>query len=134
MNEIEEVSTILSKYKLIKEDQILFEFEDDFDLFEGLFLDYQACYSKMFSELKCAYENGDVDVVQITAHTIKGVVVNFYSDELTNAAFEIELMGRNGDLSHFEQKFNQFVNYNDGVIAELGEFIRVNKIKEKKSI
>ncbi len=120
-----------SKYKLINESQILFEFEDDFDIFEELFDDYRSRASTMVHEIKEAYEKGSAHDVKVGAHTLKGVVANFYSDELTDAAFQMELAARNEDLSDLPTLLSHFINYNDGVLAELSSFIQ--EVNAKKS-
>ncbi len=120
-----------SKYKLINSEQILFEFEEDFDIFEELFSDYQSRFTIMVDEIRRGYERGSSEEVKVGAHTLKGVVANFYSDELTDSAFQMELSAKNGDLSSLLQQLNMFLNYNDGVIAELHSFIQ--DFKGKKS-
>lgn len=123
--------TKLSKYKLINEEQILFEFSEDFDIFEELIHDYQAHSTQMIDQIKNAYKNGDSETVCIVAHTLKGVVSNFYSKELTDAAFQMEMAGKNRDLTKLDQQLQHFLNYNDGILAELSDFVQKNKTKRK---
>ncbi len=122
-----------SKYTLINESQILFEFEDDFDIFEELVIDYQSRFKAMVENIQVALDHGNAEGVKVAGHTLKGVVANFYSKDLTNAAFQIELSGSNGDLSALSQQLSQFLNYNDGVLAELESFIKENKDKSPEA-
>ena len=120
-----------NEYKLINVSQILFEFDEDMDIFEELFKDYQSRFKDMVNQIKTGYEKGSAEEVKIAAHTLKGVVANFYSDELTKAALTMEVSGRNGDLTHILQQLNIFLNYNDGVLAEVFSFL--NEQRSKKS-
>ena len=114
-------------YKWINIEQILFEFEDDLDIFEELYLDYKDRYSSMFSELSAAYDNKDLEKIKISAHTLKGVVANFYSDKLTQSAFVIEQAAKEGDLSSFETLFSTFKENNEAVLKEIERLVDEQK-------
>lgn len=55
-------------------------------------------YSRMLDELRTAVEAGAADEVRRAAHALKGSVANFIDGGPTATAFELETMGRNGQL------------------------------------
>jgi HPt (histidine-containing phosphotransfer) domain-containing protein len=53
----------------------------------------------MLGSLRAAIERGDPAAVEQAAHKLKSSVGNFFAEEAHRAASELEIMGRNGDLS-----------------------------------
>jgi HPt (histidine-containing phosphotransfer) domain-containing protein len=62
----------------------------------GLFL--EDCPQKM-AELAEAVAKQDARRLRLTAHTLKGALVNFGAREAYEAALRLETMGRQGDLA-----------------------------------
>jgi two-component system, sensor histidine kinase and response regulator len=65
-----------------------------------LFLDD---YPNVLVELRAAAERGDAKAVERTAHSLKGSVANFGARSAVDAAFRIESMGRDRELSEVAQ-------------------------------
>ena len=57
--------------------KILFEFEEDFDIFEELISDYKEQLPEFLQDLKTSIESKDAEKLKITAHTLKGIIGNF---------------------------------------------------------
>lgn len=55
-------------------------------------------YPHMMNEIRTAIQVGDAGRLQHSAHTLKGSVANFGAQAAVDAALELELMGREGDL------------------------------------
>ena len=55
-------------------------------------------YSRMLDQLRAAVEAGAADEVRRAAHALKGSVANFVDGGPTATAFELETMGRTGQL------------------------------------
>ncbi len=55
-------------------------------------------YPRQLSALQKAVKQGDARATMHHAHTLKGSVANFAAREAQQAAFELESMGRQGDL------------------------------------
>jgi CheY-like chemotaxis protein len=62
----------------------------------GLFLDD---YPKLLADVEAAVAAGDAARLRRAAHTLKGSVGNFGAQQAHDAARELELMGKSGDLS-----------------------------------
>jgi len=56
-------------------------------------------YPRMFERLRGAVASGSADEVRRAAHALKGSVSNFVDGGPTATAFELETMGRNGQLA-----------------------------------
>ncbi|MEJ7604840.1 MAG: Hpt domain-containing protein [Bryobacteraceae bacterium] len=56
-------------------------------------------YPALVEDIKAAVKDGDAIQLEHAAHSLKGSVSNFGAREATEAAFELECMGRNGKLT-----------------------------------
>lgn len=72
-----------------------------------LFLDDCA---RSLQELEEAVTAGDAKRLEREAHTLKGSVANFGAAPVTDAAFALETMGRNQDLSTAKQGLQHLQN------------------------
>lgn len=55
-------------------------------------------YPKLIEGISDAVENQDSRALERFAHNLKGSVSNFGAQSATQAAFDLELMGRKGDI------------------------------------
>jgi HPt (histidine-containing phosphotransfer) domain-containing protein len=55
-------------------------------------------YPVLIQEIRVAIENGDVEGLERSAHSLKGSVANFEARSAVDAAFRLETIGRNGNL------------------------------------
>ena len=55
-------------------------------------------YPRLMEELRAALEQGDAQLVERTAHGLKGSVANFGAKPAVDAAYQIEQLGRGGKL------------------------------------
>ena len=70
--------------------------------------------SKNISDLARALNSGDTEEVRRLAHTVKGSAALLKADVVSNLAFDIERMGKAGDLSGALNKYGIFVqSYTD---------------------
>jgi two-component system sensor histidine kinase/response regulator len=54
---------------------------------------------KLLTEIRSAITTGDPRALEHAAHTLKGSVSNFGAEPARQAAFRLEMIGRNGDLN-----------------------------------
>lgn len=102
--------------------KIEFEFGEDWDIFKELMTEYQEAVPGFLDEIKVAIDNKDDEKLNITAHTLKGIVANFYCESLTKAAFELEQCGKNSDLSNAMTCYEKFIVINSNVLTELDDY------------
>jgi two-component system, sensor histidine kinase and response regulator len=84
----------------------------------ALFL--QEC-PQMQAEIQAALNRGDAKVVERAAHSLKGSVANFGAKRIVDLAFQIEMLGKKGDLAAVPEVLTQ-LNATLAVLApELGQ-------------
>ncbi len=110
-------------FTLIDKDKILFEFHDDLDIFEELIEDYISQLPVFIKTLEKAVEEKDSEQLKITGHTLKGIVSNFYSEQLREAAYHLEMAGKNDDFEEVEMKIDMFKTFNEKVLKEMKSFL-----------
>lgn len=86
---------MLSNIEKVKE-----HFCGDEELIAELIEVFESSYLEVVSKLELAIEKEDLDQVQLEAHTLKGMVANFFAKEIVENAFEIEV--NRSDLSQKE--------------------------------
>jgi HPt (histidine-containing phosphotransfer) domain-containing protein len=62
-------------------------------------------YPKQLNQIREYIKKNDAAMIRQTAHTIKGAVSNFGAKPAFEAAFHLEKIGENGDLSGAENAF-----------------------------
>lgn len=66
---------------------------------------FLAEYPGLLESIKEAVSTRDSQALQRTAHTMKGAVANFGSNDAYEAAYELELMGRRNDLTDVDAAY-----------------------------
>jgi HPt (histidine-containing phosphotransfer) domain-containing protein len=76
-------------------------------------------YPKVLAELRAAAVRGDAQGVEHAAHGLKGSVANFGAQAAVDAAFQLEQMGRAGDLSRVREAIDALARALDALHPEL---------------
>jgi HPt (histidine-containing phosphotransfer) domain-containing protein len=97
-------------------------FEGDEDILLELVEDFQAEFPKMISDIEEAYTNENIQDLERHAHTLKGVVSNFFCEEIKNAAFVIEEQAHNGNTDDYELNIKIIKEKLPAMTAEVHEF------------
>jgi len=87
---------------------VLRSFDDDPAFFQEAVEMFVAEYPAMISEIRNAVDNGAAAVVRRTAHAFKGMVGNFRCDDVVQAAYALEKMGRDENLDQAEKAIGIF--------------------------
>jgi len=94
---------------------------DDADLLKevaDVFL--QGCGQQM-TEIEEAISAGDAEKVQRSAHALKGAVANFAADPARDAAQQLELMGKKGELDQADAAYQELERRMTGLVKVLGD-------------
>ena len=90
----------------------------------GLFV--EDC-PKLLIEIRSAITSGDALGLEHAAHTLKGSVSNFGAEPAREAAYRLEMLGRNGDLTPapeacfaLEHEIERFTNALNALARQLG--------------
>lgn len=105
--------------KLVDLKQLEFEFGEDWDIFQELVSDYKDSYMSFFEKIKKAIDEQDYDELRIQAHTVKGIVSNFYCEELKNKAFALEQLGQQQTVEGAKELLIDLIKINDATLNEI---------------
>jgi|SRR5579863_2087066 len=76
-------------------------------------------YPKVLAEIRAATARGDALGVEHAAHGLKGAVANFGAQAAVEAAFQLEQMGRAGDLRRAREALDTLARALDALHPEL---------------
>lgn len=127
----ESIMSESNKYNYLNAEKILFEFGEDFDIFEELVEDYKSQVPEFVEKIQAGVANHDAEVIKVAGHTLKGIVGNFYCDKLKDAAFAIEVAGKEGAIDSVEEKLGIFLSINELVNQELVRFLEENAYRSE---
>ncbi len=96
--------------KMVDEDVIdinaaLTRLDGDVELLREVAQLFMAEQAKLISEMRAALENGDFKALEVSAHTMKGMLGNFEAKAAKEAAFKLEQMSKEGDFSKAASAF-----------------------------
>ena len=74
---------------------------------------------RLLAEIRAAIPRGDAETVRNSAHTLKGSVGNFAAEAAFQAAFKLEAMGRNQDLTGAQEAMLELEREIELVVGEL---------------
>lgn len=93
---------------------------DDEELLLELVKIFLDDYPINLSAIRSALAEGNSKGVEHAAHTLKGAVANFGADVVVKEAFELERMGRAGDISHANENLQRLA----AVLEQLDQELR----------
>ena len=80
--------------------------------------------ARLLQEIGEAVAAGDASGLHRSAHTLKGSVANFAAEEACETAFQLEMMGRSGNLTGASERYTALAAAMHQVDADLLEFTR----------
>ncbi|EQC52537.1 Hpt domain-containing protein [Bacteriovorax sp. DB6_IX] len=104
------------------ENELNLMFGDDPEIFQEIFGDFVDSYNQMLQEVEKSITDRNSEGLQISAHTLKGVLATFCSTVAKEHAFELEEMGRDGKFDDVEAKYEVLKTEVGHLIDELKNF------------
>jgi len=92
---------------------------EDAELLKEIAALFMEDYPSVLAEIQAAAARGDAQGVERAAHGLKGSVANFGAQAAVDAAFQIERMGRAGDLNHVSEAIDTLARALDALRPEL---------------
>ena len=105
-------------------EQISENFEGDEDILEELVQDFDKVFASMLDEIKKSLTAKDFEVLERSSHTLKGVISNFFCEELRLITLSIETKSRNGSTEGIEEELHTLELEIPKMIIELKEFCK----------
>jgi two-component system, sensor histidine kinase and response regulator len=78
---------------------------------------------ELMQEISAALAAGDTAAVGRAAHTLKGMISNFCSPAAQASAFEVEKLGKGGDLSAAPEAVKELAQNVETLIGALNDFL-----------
>lgn len=98
--------------------QALLEFENDDELLKEILISFTKNLKKQFPIISQALSDGNAEAIRMESHAIKGGAANLTANALSDVAFELEKIGKSGNLekgtellTKLENEFNRFEDY-----------------------
>jgi len=91
----------------------------DKDIVSEIITIYITEYPDRMAKLEKLIQDGDLDQIYKTAHSLKGVTANFFDKESEDIARIIEEKGRAGDSSGLQDLFVKLKSSTDKLVVEL---------------
>ena len=112
---------------------IEFEFSDEMDIFFEIYQDYCHSYLKMAEDIKRHLDDGDYKQSMIAAHTLKGVVSNFYCEKIRKVALEIETKIKDEDTSNIAYLLDSYNDLHNELTLEFDSYFKKKSIIKRAS-
>lgn len=90
---------------LINMEELLEIMDDDKELIKECFNEFVGDASNMLDRIQSAIASGDSDSLDASAHKIKGSLRYLAAERASSLAFDLETMGKNGDLDNAAETF-----------------------------
>jgi len=113
-----------SAERLWSVEQALERVGGDRDLLAEVIALFEAECPKHLDEIRASLDRSDAKTLERAAHTLKGAASNFFAESVTNAARELEMLGRVGDLSRARAAFQRVEKETKGLLQDLGAYCR----------
>ena len=85
---------IRESMSLIDQDALKSHYGEDIEIIEDLIEIFDSTYPESMAELEKAINASDFGNIELHAHTLKGMVANFFSSELKDKFYELEKKGK----------------------------------------
>ncbi|MBN2374674.1 Hpt domain-containing protein [bacterium] len=102
-------------------DQILANFEGNVEMFQIIFDTFLETYQDQVKDIQSAVQAGGGENLRASAHMLKGVLANFNVPEMTDLAYTLEKMGKEGRIDGAEETLSQLEVMIDGFIRYVKE-------------
>lgn len=111
-------------YMLINEKELKIHFDGDEELIGELLEVFQSSYPETFAAMKVSLHGRIFKDLELHAHTLKGMVSNFFAKDLKDAAFEFEKMGRQGKITISDSDERKLIDILETGLPKMIEDVR----------
>jgi two-component system, sensor histidine kinase and response regulator len=106
--------------EVFDKDEVMERVDGDIELLMDMVELFIADYPKLMSNIKNAIIQKDSKELGRSTHTLKGSVSNFSANYVYEIALELEMMGRNNDMSNAEEAYTNLESEIEQLIKALG--------------
>jgi HPt (histidine-containing phosphotransfer) domain-containing protein len=109
-------------YKTFNSDELMSNFEGDEDILKDLIKEFLSKKDEILAKIEIAIEEKNFSNLKLHAHTMKGVISNFYAESIRLLAYDLEKAGANSEDKNNKEIFLKLKNEMDIFIKELEQF------------
>src|SRR5438045_7908916 len=113
----------MSMSRVFDERELLERIDDDWDFLTETVEMLSSDGPALIGEIRRSVAGGDAAGVGRAAHSLKGMISNFCSPTTQASAFEVEKLGKSGDLSGAPHAVKALEDQVERLTAELNEFL-----------
>ena len=107
---------------MFDESKLMGHFDGDKEMITELIEVFDDSYKESLTALKDSLKEEDFKKIELHAHTLKGMIANFFAEDLRVAAYDIEKMGHNSEISGYESQLAVLDEKLPMLITELRSF------------
>lgn len=100
-------------------DSLKSHFDGDEELIGELVEVFEETYPETLANIEKAINDQSTKDLELHAHTLKGMLANFFVDKLKELAFQLEKIGREGNLGDVSDQAEQLKSEIPKMLAEL---------------
>ncbi|OIQ16158.1 MAG: hypothetical protein BM556_15985 [Bacteriovorax sp. MedPE-SWde] len=104
------------------ENELNMMFGDDPEIYEEIFSDFADTYKEMLEAVSVAVNDKNAEALQISAHTLKGVLATFCSTTAKDISFKLEEMGKDSIFDGVDELYSSLEKEVEALINELKSF------------
>ena len=105
--------------KIFNRDELLSNFSGDEEILRDLIEEFVKKSDALILDVEMALKKQDGNLLKLHAHTLKGVVSNFYAEEIRVLAYDLEQLGALNNFQNADVKLNQLKVLMQELIREL---------------
>lgn len=109
----------MTETKYLNVQELKAHFDGDEEMIGELVEIFDSTYGDILNDTKAALEAKSFTELEHSAHTLKGMIANFFAEDLKVAAQELEVMGRNSELNNAETQLEKLIVGIPELIKEL---------------
>jgi len=102
--------------------KILSHFAEDKEIISAVITQFIESYPSYLSEIRRAIECQESKEIEVQAHTLKGVISNFFWDPLIDLSLALEESGKEADFSQAEKLLRDLEEALEELVGNLTKF------------
>ncbi len=108
---------------LIDAEELLEEVEDDREMLGAMFTMFKQDAEERLPKIRSAIDSKNAAVLMEESHALKGGIGNFFAMSVYETAYQLEIMGRDGQLANASTVLAELEKQLGDMIAEISQLI-----------
>lgn len=114
-------------FKYLDQKALLAHFQGDEEMIEELVEVFSQTYPELVHELEEALKTKDKELFERSAHTLKGMIANFFALEIQADYYALEQKGKEGNFEDTQTEIKDVTHKTQQLLKELEQFVEGQK-------